>query len=80
MHTIDKFLARLDADRRQKVLIVVEHIERGNFSGLDMRKLRGSPDIYRVRVGRVRIKFVMNESGTRIFSIDNRSDNTYRDV
>lgn len=78
MHKIDKFLARLDADRREKVLAIVEGINKGNFSGLDMRKLQGSSDVYRVRVGRVRIKFAMNVSGVRIFSIDNRGENTYR--
>lgn len=78
MHKIDKFLARLDANRRQKVLIIIERLNKGDFAGLDMRKLRGSSDIYRVRIGRVRIKFVMNASGIRIFSIDNRDENTYR--
>lgn len=78
MHKIDKFLARLDADRRQKVLSIIERISKGDFVGLDTRKLKGSSDIYRVRIGRVRIKFVMNASGIRILNIDNRSDNTYR--
>jgi mRNA-degrading endonuclease RelE of RelBE toxin-antitoxin system len=80
MHKIDKFLARLDAATRQKVLSIVERISSGDFSGLDMRKLKGSSDIYRVRLGKVRIKFVMNASGIRIFSIDKRGESTYRDV
>ncbi len=80
MHKIDKFLARLDADRRQKVLGIVERIKKGDFSGLDMRKLQGSSDVYRVRIGRVRIKFIMDASGIRIFSIDNRGENTYRNI
>jgi len=80
MHKIDKFLARLDANRRQKVLYIVGRIKKGDFSGLDMRKLQGSSDIYRVRIGKVRIKFVMNASGIRIFNIDNRGENTYRDI
>jgi mRNA-degrading endonuclease RelE of RelBE toxin-antitoxin system len=80
MHKIDKFLARLDADKRQNVLAIVERIKSGNFSGLDMRKLQGSPGIYRVRIGKVRIKFTMNASGIHIFSIDNRGENTYRGV
>lgn len=78
MHKIDKFLARLDADRRAKVLEIVECITRGNFSGLDMRKLQGSLDTYRVRIGRVRIKFSMNTLGIHILKIDNRGENTYR--
>ncbi len=80
MHKIDKFLARLDADRRQKVLAVVERIKNRNFSGLNIRKLQGSTETYRIRVGRIRIKFVINESDVHIFSIDNRGDNTYRDI
>ncbi|OGG60334.1 hypothetical protein A3C86_05005 [Candidatus Kaiserbacteria bacterium RIFCSPHIGHO2_02_FULL_49_16] len=80
MHRIDKFLARLDAGRRKKVLDIAERIKKGDFSGLDMRKLQGSPGVYRVRVGRVRIKFTMDASGTRIFNIDNRGENTYRDI
>ena len=79
MHKIDKFLARLDAAQRQKVLILVERIKKGNFSGLDMRKLQGSLSMYRVRIGRVRIKFVMDASGIWIFDIDSRNENTYRD-
>ncbi|MFH1178220.1 MAG: hypothetical protein V1711_00635 [bacterium] len=80
MHKIDKFLARLDAERRRKVFGVIERIGKGDFSGLDMRKLRGSLSVYRVRIGNVRVKFIMSASGIRIFSIDNRGENTYRGI
>lgn len=80
MHRIDKFLARLDAERRQKVLAVSERIKKGDFEGLDVRKLKGPSVVYRVRVGRVRIVFSMDASGIRIFSIDNRNENTYRNI
>lgn len=80
MHRIDKFLARLDSKLRLKVLAIVERINNRDFSGLDMRKLHGSPNVYRVRVGRVRIKFTMDASEIRILNIDNRSENTYRDI
>ena len=79
MHKIDKFLARLDASRRQRVLSVVERLSKGDFGGLDLRKLKDS-DRYRVRVGKVRIIFTMNASGVRILAIDNRGEDTYRDV
>lgn len=78
MHRVDKFLARLDAERREKVLAIVERLERGAFSGLDLRKLHGSDDVYRVRVGKVRIKFSMDASGVRILDISFRSENTYK--
>ncbi len=78
MHRIDKFLARLDAGQRKRALAIVERIERGALSGLDLRKLAGASDTYRVRVGRVRIKFSMDASGIRILDISLRSENTYK--
>ena len=80
MHKIDKFLARLDVKLRQKVLAIAERIKNGDFVGLDMRKLKGLSNIYRVRVGRVRIVFAMDASGIRVLNIDNRAEDTYRDI
>ncbi|OGG94532.1 hypothetical protein A3G63_01100 [Candidatus Kaiserbacteria bacterium RIFCSPLOWO2_12_FULL_52_8] len=80
MHKIDKFLARLDANQRKKVLAIVERLDRSDLTGLDVRKLQGFPGLYRVRVGRIRVKFVMDISGIRILSIGHRSESTYRDV
>jgi mRNA-degrading endonuclease RelE of RelBE toxin-antitoxin system len=80
MHKIDTFLARLSVEIREKVLSIVERIQERNLSGLDVRKLKGSPDIYRVLLGKLRVKFVMNESEIRILSIDNCGENTYRDI
>jgi mRNA-degrading endonuclease RelE of RelBE toxin-antitoxin system len=77
MHRIDKFLAKLDTERRQKVLDAVERIKARNFTGLNMKKLGGFVDEYRVRVGRVRIMFMMNDAEVRIYDIDNKSDHTY---
>jgi mRNA-degrading endonuclease RelE of RelBE toxin-antitoxin system len=80
MHKIDTFLARLSVEIREKVLSIVERIQERNLSGLDVRKLKGSPDIYRVLLGKLRVKFVMNESEIRILSTDNCGENTYRDI
>lgn len=80
MHKIDTFLARLSVEIREKVLSIVERIQERNLSGLDVRRLKGSPDIYRVLLGKLRVKFVMNESEIRILSIDNCGENTYRDI
>ena len=77
MRKIDKFLLKLRRDVRLKILATLEQIQAGDFSGLDMKKLKGASDQYRVRVGRIRIKFVMNTSGTAVYDIDFRNDTTY---
>lgn len=77
MHKIDKFLATLAREHRLKVLAVAEQILRGDFEGLNLKKLGGTTNHYRVRVGRVRIKFTMNAEGIIIYSIGFRDDTTY---
>lgn len=78
MHKIDKFLAKLDAERREKVLTVILQIRSGDFQGLNLKKLKAVGPRYRVRIGRVRIKFDMDTNGIRLVDIDFRNDNTYK--
>lgn len=77
MHKIDKFLAKLAREQRLKVLAAAEQILRGNFTGLNLKKLGGVADHYRVRVGRIRIKFTMSKDGINIYHIGYRDDTTY---
>jgi mRNA-degrading endonuclease RelE of RelBE toxin-antitoxin system len=78
MHKIDKFLRKLDKERREKVLVVLLQIRSGDFQGLNLKKLKVSGLLYRVRVGRVRIIFEMDTNGIRLVDIDFRNDNTYK--
>lgn len=78
MHKIDKFLVRLDPERRGKVLAVLMQIRSGDFHGLNLKKLKASGSSYRVRVGRIRIIFEMDTTGIRLTDIDFRNDNTYK--
>ena len=77
MHKIDKFLSKLDAERRGKILAVLLQIQSGNFENLDIKKLKGEEPLYRVRVGKCRIKFETTKKGVSIIDIDFRNDNTY---
>ena len=78
MHKIDKFLAKLDAERREKVLAVLVQIRSGNLQNLDLKKLGGFESRYRVRVGKCRITFEMYTWNIRLLDIDFKNDNTYR--
>ncbi len=78
MHKIDKFLAKLDAERRERVLVVLLQIRSGDLQGLNLRKLKEAGPLYRVRVGRVRIIFEMDTNGIRLLDVDFKNDNTYR--
>jgi mRNA-degrading endonuclease RelE of RelBE toxin-antitoxin system len=75
---IDKFLAKLDAERQEKVLVVLLQIQSGNFENLDIKKLKSFEQVYRVRVGQCRIKFETSKTGINIIDIDFKNDNTYK--
>jgi mRNA-degrading endonuclease RelE of RelBE toxin-antitoxin system len=78
MHKIDKFLAKLDAERREKILAVLLQIQSGNFENLDIKKLKDFSSTYRIRVGQCRIKFETSKTGINVIDIEFKSDNTYK--
>jgi mRNA-degrading endonuclease RelE of RelBE toxin-antitoxin system len=78
MNAIEKFLSRLEKARRDRIAPVISRIEKWDLSGLDVKKLKGFNDAYRVRVGKVRLIFSRNvSSGVTWHSISNRDDTTY---
>ena len=48
-----------------------------DLTGLDLKKLKGEESTHRVRIGKIRIKFVSTSVGNTIVDIDIRGDNTY---
>ena len=77
MDKIDKTLQKIAKKQRIKILATMQHIRAGNFTGLDMKKLQGKENEYRVREGKVRIKFsIINGIGI-IFAVQRRSETTY---
>lgn len=63
MDRLKKFLAKLDRKRAQRMLRIVEQIERGDLRGLDIKPLTGWPETFRCRVGDIRIIFRRTEHG-----------------
>jgi len=78
MHKIDKFLSKLDSERRTKVLSILRQISSGDFQGLNLKKMKEVRPLYRVRIGRIRIIFEMDTNGIRLVDLDFRDDNTYK--
>lgn len=78
MDKIQKFLKRLSAVERKAVERLLIALLAGNTKNLDLKKLKGHKDIYRVRSGSIRIIFSKTESGVRVLEIARRTDTTYR--
>ncbi len=77
MNKLDKFLYKLDKKTRTIIKKVISLIVLGDFSMLDIKKLKGNQNRYRIKIGRVRIIFDKIKSGNRIQDISFRDENTY---
>lgn len=75
---IDKFLLKLESKERQRLINLIERIVHGEHRGLDVKKLHGTKDVYRVRMGSIRIIYRMIQNVIMIIAIERRSDTTYR--
>jgi mRNA-degrading endonuclease RelE of RelBE toxin-antitoxin system len=77
MNKIQKFINRLSKDRKSIIAEVVSKVVSGEFETLDVKKLKGRTNLFRVRVGRFRIFYKKHLGGYEIVDITNRDDNTY---
>ncbi len=77
MNRIEKFLAALDRERRNQVEAIILRITAKDIAGMDVKKLRGREQEFRVRVGSMRIQYVQVGDENRILSIEWRNSHTY---
>lgn len=77
MDKIAKALKKLAAGEKEIIKIILVKINARDFNGLDIKKLKGREDIYRVRKGKVRIIYRLINNKIFILTIERRNDNTY---
>lgn len=75
---IDKILLRLSDEERDKLKSLFVRIQNHDFTHLDMRKLKGHENIFRVRLGKMRVIFRVDATEEiYIIAVERRSDTTY---
>ena len=79
MDKITKFLQRLTPKERDRVTDAVIDIVKGELHAYNRKKMKGYANLYRIRVGDIRIVYLDLDGERRIVLIDRRNDNTYRD-
>lgn len=78
MYNIAKALEKLRPAERKKIKDILLKLKNNNLSHLDIKKLKGREDIYRLRQGRIRIIYrIDNKDNIFVLTIERRSDNTY---
>lgn len=76
MNRIEKLLKKLSGKERVVIKSLILKIHSGNYKGLDIKKLKGDMNLFRIRKGDIRIIFSTDES-INILSISRRNDTTY---
>ncbi|MEK7614028.1 MAG: hypothetical protein AAB439_04105 [Patescibacteria group bacterium] len=78
MDKITKALQRLSNKERKAVAVILEQLIARDFSHLNVKKLKGYEDVFRVRKGDVRILFKLQRDVVRLIAIDRRKEDTYK--
>jgi mRNA-degrading endonuclease RelE of RelBE toxin-antitoxin system len=78
MDKIQKALRKLNPKEREEIKAILIKLKNRQFKSLDIKKLKGREDIFRVRKGQIRIIYRTNKKGNIfILTIERRSDTTY---
>ena len=78
MDKIDKALQKLSLKERKIFQKILRQLRAGHFGRLDVQKLKGYNDIYRVRKGDMWIIFRRTDETIRILALERRSSKTYK--
>jgi len=79
MDKISKVLQRLTSKERSWVEKSLTDILSKNISHYDVKKMRGHANLYRIRVGQIRIVYLELKNDVQIIMIDRRNDHTYNE-
>ena len=80
MDKIEKFLARLSPREREALRLLLVRLSRGEYKGLDIKKLKGRSDIFRIRKGDIRIIYRVVGRKIFILAIERRGEKTYNNI
>lgn len=78
MDKISKALKRLSPKERRQIKELLLKIESGDFTGLDLKRLKDQEGIFRVRRGDLRIIFQRENGVIAVLAIERRSEDTYK--
>lgn len=78
MPSLQKLLSKFSKEERELIESLIKAIISLRWRGLDIKKLKGYQDIFRVRKGDIRIIFAKDKKDIFILSIDRRREDTYK--
>lgn len=80
MHKADKLLSKIPKKDRDSILRVLSFLYLNKIDHLDIKKLKGFKNTFRVRVGRYRVIYTKDsEQRLDVLAITKRDEITYQD-
>jgi len=80
MDKIKKALKKLSEKERKMVKNILAKLQKEDVRDLDVKKLKGRDDIFRIRKRNIRIIFQKTGKGIFILSIERRREKTYKNL
>jgi len=78
MDKIQKALGKLTEKERKKIKEILAQLKNRQTENLNIKKLKGRDDVFRIRKGEIRIIYRTDiKNNILILSIERRSDTTY---
>lgn len=78
MDKIAKLLKKLSPKERERIEETLALLLSGDTTSLDIKKLKGVDDVYRVRIGDVRVIFKKDGKEILVLEISRRDEGTYQ--
>lgn len=78
MPSLKKILSGFNKEERENIEFLIEKIISLNWRSLDIKKLKGHQNIFRVRLGKIRIIFTKDKKEIFIIAIERRRESTYK--
>lgn len=78
MSSLKKLLSKFSREERKIIEPLIEAIISLNWRHLNIKKLKGYQDIFRVKKGNLRIIFTKSKKNIFILSIERRREKTYK--
>ncbi|MBI2278667.1 MAG: type II toxin-antitoxin system RelE/ParE family toxin [Candidatus Brennerbacteria bacterium] len=79
MDRVSKQLEKLSEKERKKIATILNSLKEGKIIWLDIKKLKGRQDLFRVRSGDLRVIFrLLDDKKIFVLAVERRSEKTYR--
>ncbi len=71
---IKKFIAKLDTKTKEKIAQKTKALVKDPFNQRDIKKISGSKNFYRLRVGDIRVIYKITKDQVKIIDVDYRGN------